>query len=212
MTTQFDKGRALVIGVADYPHAPKLPKNVLDDAQDIVATLRAAGHCGYSAANVELLLDGQATADGIRQALGRLAQAASEDDTVLFFFSGRGGRIETGSGAGEYLIPFDGKLSDLPGTGISGEELTRLLKGIKAKRLVVLLDACHSAGAADVKSADLSPGVKSGVVPSVLNGVTHSAGISCSPHRPSGRAWTISAASAAGTPTAPCAASGAVIT
>jgi hypothetical protein len=169
MTVQFDKGRALVIGVADYPHAKQLPKNVLNDAQDIVSMLCAAGHCGYPAANVELLLDGQATADGIRQAISRLTQAASDDDTVLLFFSGHGGRIEAGTGAGEYLIPFDCKLSDLPGTGLSGEELTRLLNRIKVQRLVVLLDACHSAGVADVKSAELSPGIKCG-----LGGKTYS--------------------------------------
>ena len=75
MPSQFDKGRALVIGIADYPHVSKLPKNVLDDAWDIVDTLCATGHCGFPAANVEILLDGQATAEGIRKALNRLAHA-----------------------------------------------------------------------------------------------------------------------------------------
>lgn len=176
MTAQFDKGRALVIGVADYPHVNKLPKNVLDDARDIVDTLCAPGHCGYPNVNVELLLDDQATADGIRKAIARLVQVAKEDETVLFFFSGHGGRIETGPGIGEYLIPFDGEGNDLPGTGISGEELTRLLKGIKAKRLIILLDACHSAGTADVKSADLSSTVKSGIGGKTYNDLAQGVG------------------------------------
>lgn len=115
MPDQFTHGRALVVGVANYPTVSTLPETVLDDARDVAALLRSPDHCGYPAAQVEILLDEQATANGIRDGLRRLAQAAGADDTVVVYFSGHGGRIETGVGAGAYLIPFDcqpGRLRD----------------------------------------------------------------------------------------------------
>jgi hypothetical protein len=176
MSTNFTQGRALVAGIADYAHVSKLPGNVLDDARDVAALLRSCDYCGYPAANVELLLDGEASAEGIRKALGRLAQAAAEGETVVFFFSGHGGRIETGPDAGEYLIPFDCDPSNLSGTSLSGSEIADLLKAIKAKRLVVLLDACHSAGAADVKALELAPGIKAGLAEKTYNALAHGVG------------------------------------
>ncbi|HEY7427020.1 MAG TPA: caspase family protein [Gemmataceae bacterium] len=176
MSTNFTHGRALVIGIADYAHVSKLPGNVLDDARDVAVLLRSSDYCGYPAANVELLLDGEASAEGIRKAMGRLAQAAGEGDTVVFFFSAHGGRIETGPNAGEYLIPFDCDPNNLAGTAISGSEITGLLKAIKAKRLVVLLDACHSAGAADVKSLEPAPGIKAGLAEKTYNALAEGVG------------------------------------
>ena len=105
MSRNFIQGRALCIGIADYAHVKKLPVIVLDDARDAAGLLRFSNYCEYPAANVELLRDGEALGEGIRKALGRLAQAAAEDDTVVFFLSGHGVRIETGPNAGEYLFP-----------------------------------------------------------------------------------------------------------
>jgi metacaspase-1 len=163
MSNQFDKGHALVVGVADYLHVSKLPNNVLDDARDVADLLRARDYGGYPSANVEILLDGQATLEGIRMALGRLVQSASDDDTVIFFFSGHGARVENGSDAGEYLLAVDSDVNNPGGTALKGDEVTATLKTIKAKRLVVLLDACHSAGTADLKSANLGLGIKAGL-------------------------------------------------
>ncbi len=162
MPNLFDHGRALVVGVANYPNARKLPEHVLDDARDLAGLLRSSEYCGYPASQVETLLDDQAKAEDIRAGLTRLAQSAGTNDTVVVFFSGHGGRIEAGPGEGTYLIPFDYDPKRLRDTAISAVELTRLLSVIKAGRLVVLLDACHSAGAGDVKTLDPSEQLKAG--------------------------------------------------
>jgi hypothetical protein len=145
MSTQFTLGRALVIGIANYPKVNKLPLAVLNDARDVDEFLRSPEYCGYPKGNVELLLDGKARADDIRAALGRLARSCRPDDTAVLFFSGHGGRIE--GDAGSYLIPFDCDANRLRETAISSEEFADLLSAIPAGRLVVLLDACHSGGA-----------------------------------------------------------------
>src|SRR5882724_2998431 len=152
MANEFTQGRALVIGVANYPKVSTLPPTVLNDARDLANVLQAQGYCAYPPANVELLLDGHATAHHIRQGLTRLAKTAGPEDTALIFFSGHGGRIEDGPEAGAYLIPFDCDPMHLTKTAIASAELTELFTKIQARRLVILLDACHAAGVGELKA------------------------------------------------------------
>ncbi|AMV23994.1 5'-methylthioadenosine/S-adenosylhomocysteine nucleosidase [Gemmata sp. SH-PL17] len=164
-TATFAKGRALVIGVANYPHVNKLPGSVLDDARDVADLLRSSDFCGYPPANVEVLLDAQATLNGIRESLTRLTQTSAPDETVVVYFSGHGGRIPSG----EFLIPFDCNPRNIANTALSGAELTTFLSTIKAERLAILLDACHSSGTAELKSLDPAEGVKAGLSDAAYN-------------------------------------------
>ena len=107
MSSRFIHGHALIIGIAKYPFVRTLPDTVLNDARDIANLLQSDEFCGYPPANIEVLLDDQATADGIRKGLRRLIQTTGPDDTAVFFFSGHGGMKEIGPDAGTFLIPFD---------------------------------------------------------------------------------------------------------
>ena len=151
-TNTFEQGHALVIGVANYPKVRSLPKTILNDAQSICHTLIDPLICGYPASNVTHLLDEQASGHNIRRALNELARRTGGDDTVVVFFSGHGGREADGDEAQQYLLPYDCDPEDLSGTAISGEEMTELLRKIKAGRLLVLFDSCHSGGAAEPKT------------------------------------------------------------
>ncbi len=71
--------------------------------------------------------------------------------TAIVFFSGHGGYNPAGGDTQQYLLPYDCDPLDLPGTAITGDEMTRLLREIKAGRLLVLFDSCHSGGAGDPK-------------------------------------------------------------
>lgn len=161
----FKEGYALVVGIADYPHIRKLPSTVTKDARDVVQTLTDATKCGYISEHVQHLYDDEATADKIRKVLNWLAKETGKKDTVIFYFSGHGGRIESGLQAGNYLLPFDVKPNDLKQTAISGDELTNLLKNIKASRLLALFDCCYSGGTGDVKDliVPILPEFKSGL-------------------------------------------------
>jgi hypothetical protein len=145
----FSGGHALVIAVANYAQVNPLPPSVLNDAQDIVATLTSAAHCGYAAQNVKLLLDTQATLDAILQELDALAARAQPRDTVLIFFSGHGARV----GDESALVPVDCDIQRVAQTTLSEQELSAALARIKAERLVVLIDACHAGAAVSFKSA-----------------------------------------------------------
>jgi metacaspase-1 len=163
MSEHFNRGHALIIGIANYLKANKLPETVLKDATDVAELLQSPDYCGYSPSNVELLLDGHATLDGIRQGLRRLAQATGPDDTAVVFFSCHGGRKESGPDAGTYLLPVDCDPDQLRETTLGSEELTALFKDVRAQKFVVLLDACHSAGAGELKALAPVPELKAGL-------------------------------------------------
>lgn len=149
---KFDQGHALIIGVANYEAVNDLPAAVLNDAFDTAETLKSPTYCGYPEANVAVLTDHEATLENIRKALADVAVNATANDTVAIFFSGHGARIGRGAAATSALVPYDCKLTDVAGTTLAEPELSAAIAAIKAPRVIVVVDACHSAGTATLKS------------------------------------------------------------
>ena len=157
----FARGHALIIGVANYPRVNPLPETILNDARDLRALLTDPSACGYPPDQVTPLLDEQATADNIRVALADLAARTGPTDTAVVYFSGHGAHDSAGPDTRQYILPHDSDLVDLPNTAIAGDEMTALLREIRAGRLLVLFDSCHSGGAGDPKG--LLPQLKTGL-------------------------------------------------
>jgi metacaspase-1 len=151
----FAKGRALLIGIGEaYPDPLTLSSVVRADAEGLAAVLKDPALCGYPESQIILLLDEQATRANIIRGLKDLAAAAQPDETVFFFFSGHGTHRESGPEEGNYLVPVDWKGSDPLGSGIRSDELSTLLGEIRSDRVVVVLDACHSDGAVQLKAIE----------------------------------------------------------
>lgn len=148
----FPGGRAVIIGIANYSRVPQLPESVLDDARDVAALLMAPEHCGYDPANVCLLIDDHATLNGIRLALDDVARSCVPDDTIVVFFSGHGAETGAPTDPTSALVPVDCDPSDVDATALREAEFSAALAKIPAKRLFVVLDACHSGGAGSFKS------------------------------------------------------------
>lgn len=187
---EFKQGHALVIGIANYPKVRPLPEIVLNDARDLRTLLTDKDRCGYPSANVAQLLDGQATANGIRTALTDLAARTTPDDTAVIFFSGHGAYNASGGSSNQYIMPYDCDPKDLPGTAITGQEMTERLRKIKAGRLLVLFDCCHSGGAADPKS--LMPQMKHGLSEAYYQALAQGKGrIVIASSRPDELSWVL---------------------
>ncbi|HNU03209.1 MAG TPA: caspase family protein [Anaerolineae bacterium] len=140
----FERGYALVIGVGSYTHIPwaDIPISVTD-AQAVREVLVNPDLCGYPAPQVTLLHDAAANKDGILAALGALAGTA-EEHTVLLYYCGHGA---SGTDGNYYLTTHESRVSNskvVKGTGISEAELLDALRQIRAKRLLLLFNACHS--------------------------------------------------------------------
>lgn len=150
--TGYPQGHALLIGVANYLNISGLPAAILNDVNDVAATLSSPQYCAYAPANVVTLLDANATRAAVLKGLEELAARAGPDDTACVFFSGHGGVVGSPGNEDSVLVTVDSDLADIENTSISSDELAAALAQIKANRLLVFIDACHAGGAAISKS------------------------------------------------------------
>ena len=144
-------GHAVVIGIANYRQINVLPDSVSNDARDIANVLTSPQYCGYREQDVELLLDGDATLQRIRNALRRIANVSGTEDTALVFFSGHGAVLGEPDNPMSAILPVDCDARALGDTGLCEPEFSEALRNIRARRMIVLLDACYSGGASSLK-------------------------------------------------------------
>lgn len=99
--------------------------------------------------NASLLIDEDATIEGVRAAFDNTLGKAGADDVVILFFAGHGSRDHR-------LVLHDTLASNLETTGIQMEELSDRFKTSKANTILCILDCCFS-GEAPARVLDDSP-------------------------------------------------------
>lgn len=157
-TRLFKEGYALLVGVGRTSAAPSLSLPVtVNDARALHQVLVDERLCAYPRGQVQLLTDETATARQICDELARLADRTRQEPnaTVVVYFSGHGWRTPDGRYA---LIPSDVQPHDAWHSVIWAEDFIRLLGAIKARRLLVCIDACHAQGMAGLKDGWQVPG------------------------------------------------------
>jgi uncharacterized caspase-like protein len=141
----FTQGHALLIGVGTYQYERQINVPVTAaDAQAVADVLRDPAYCGYPDAQVKPLRNAAASREGILDALDTLATRTGEGDTVFLFFCGHG---DYGDDGNYYLTTHDTRLRDrkvVSGSGVRQSEFIEKLRAIKAKRLLLVINACHS--------------------------------------------------------------------
>lgn len=162
--SSYPQGHALLIGVANYQQVSSLPSAILNDVNDVAATLSSPKYCAYTPANIVTLLDENATRAAVLKELNELAARADSGDTVCVFFSGHGGVVGSPGKEDSVLVTFDSDLADIENTSISSDDLAAAFAEIEAERLLVFIDACHAGGAAISKKLTDGKGheIKSG--------------------------------------------------
>lgn len=171
----FPNAFALIIAIADYTNIRKLPR--VDDGRDVAALLTDPAQCGYLPGNVRKLIDGEATGDAIRRELSHLADSCNKDSTVLVYFSGHGGKVQTGPQAGEYLLPVDTVYpsdEELARTALASTEFTKLLNQIPARKSLIIFDCCHAGGLGETRDlrlgSQMKPGLSAGFFDALAGG------------------------------------------
>lgn len=144
---------AIVIGVGKYPRLLDTRQlgGPINDAR-AVADLLTKPPYKFPEKRVILLLDEQATHDGILDELKKAARAVREDERFVFYFAGHGTKDPVG------IVPHDGTTATkprAPALVIIGKELNALLLNIKTRSRTVILDSCFSGGVATSRSTDL---------------------------------------------------------
>lgn len=156
MTETFEHGYALLIGVGKCQDSRLSLPVTVKDTQAIKKVLIDSNSCGYVESHIEILNNDEATKEGILYGLEWLKDRAKNDSeaTIFIYYSGHGGLKDDKY----YLIPHDYINGDnnALATALSSAELTKALREIKAKRLLVVIDSCHAAGMATSKDGDSS--------------------------------------------------------
>jgi len=147
---RVDKRWAVVIGIGEYESEdiPDLEYAGSDaDAIHEFLTSEAAGP--FEPENVLYLKDEEATGAAMREALFVFLQQADWDDLVMIYFAGHGAP-DPNRPDNLYLLPHDADVNALAATGFPMWDVkTALRRQIAAERVIVIADACHSAGTAD---------------------------------------------------------------
>jgi hypothetical protein len=149
---------ALVVGINDYAHVPKL-KYAVNDAIAFYDVLTRMNRLPKE--NITLLLDKEATLTNLRSELGtQLKSKAARDDMVIIYFAGHGATepdtlSPDGDGLEKYLLPYNADLSDLYSSALPTREISHIFRRIRSERLVFIADACYS-GANGGRTVSLS--------------------------------------------------------
>ena len=161
----------LAIGISDYLDRRILDLNICHkDAMDIVKTLREYGRLDGQI----LLTNSKATRDRIERAFGELATTSQPGDEIIIYWSGHGETAadtdgDEKDGLEEYLTAYDTKYGDAYNTAISDDMIGRWVQNFDGRKVLMILDACHSGGNAEGKS--LSNVAKGSATPVLMKSV-----------------------------------------
>lgn len=140
---------AVVVGIGDYR-----AEDITDlrfagkDAETMYEFLKSPA-AGFQDDHILFLKDDKATAAAMREAMFVFLQKADYDDLVVIYFAGHGAPDPTRPD-NLYLLPYDADTKALAATGFPMWDVkTALRRQIKAERVIVIADACHSGGTKD---------------------------------------------------------------
>jgi TolB-like protein len=139
---------AVVIGISRYGDGSVPGLKYADaDARAMYDFLRSPAGGAVPEGQARLLLNEQATTAAIRDALFVFLQQAAEDDQVTVYVASHGAP-DPHRPSNLYILSYDTDLRRVASTAFPMWDFqTALRRQIAAQRVVVIADACHSAGA-----------------------------------------------------------------
>jgi len=139
---------AVVIGISRYQDTRiSLLRYASDDAKSFYKWLISPSGGQYAPANVKLLLEQDGSFKDIRDALFVWLKQALEEDVVTIYFAGHGSPDSPDSPENLFLLPYDAQYDSIATTGFPMWDIeTALKRFIKAKKVIVIADACHAGG------------------------------------------------------------------
>lgn len=139
---------ALILTIGDYQNGIPRLQGVAHDADSAVLMARALA---VPEANITALSDAALTLAGLRAALDGLEARVLPNDEVFLYYSGHGARLPAADGHARCATA----LLSVTGEALLDSELEQRLRriAVKARRVVVFLDAGHAGGVAPGNAA-----------------------------------------------------------
>lgn len=147
-TTTEGKRWMIIIGISSYlDHRIEEVRYPARDAFAFYNWAIKQDGGGYPPAQIMLLLNKDATLDNIKNSLFNWLGQALEEDVVTIYFAGHGVPQSPDHPENLFLLPYNADYSNIASTGFPMWDIeTALKRFIKAKKVVVIADACHSGG------------------------------------------------------------------
>jgi formylglycine-generating enzyme required for sulfatase activity len=129
---------ALILGINEYKDKRFRPLRYAEkDAKDIADFLKQQG---VHEKDITLLTGKNAQRLHVKKALKKIRQRATKEDSLFFFFSTHGEKIEEG----QFMVMYDSDATLLEHSGLNSMHIKSFISKINVKSKVVVLDTCFS--------------------------------------------------------------------
>ena len=139
---------ALVVGVGKFKNKKITQLYAARDAEAFHKFLIDPQGGNFPSENVTLLLDERATKNKIEKALKNIERLAGADDLVCVYFSSHGTPPDKYGGV--FIVTYDSVViprDQIWHTSVTEKMLNDFVQKVRAKRLLIIVDACYSNGA-----------------------------------------------------------------
>jgi hypothetical protein len=139
---------ALIIGISAYEDSriPRL-RYADRDAKSFYDWLTSPNGGKYSPARVKLLLNRQATLENIKDGLFVWLRQPIREDVITIYYAGHGSAESPDFPHDLFLFASDTQYENIATTAFPMWDIeTAIKRFIKAKKIVIIADACHAAG------------------------------------------------------------------
>lgn len=153
---------ALVVGVGRFQHGINPLEFAVRDAASFYQFLTDPGRGRFPRENVTWLADETATRANVLGALDRIRASAAEDDLVVIYISSHGSPPDKKGAVN--IVTYDTEprpRERIWHTSLTEDAMREFVAGLRAQRLVMVLDTCYSNGAYRAVPGFLPPGGKS---------------------------------------------------
>jgi uncharacterized caspase-like protein len=133
---------ALVVGIGSFKDTKINPLSyTTNDARAFADTLTK--ECKFD--EVKLLIDGQATRQGLLTELDNISKAAQADDLVVIYIASHGSPQDLDTAGINYIVTYDSAVDSLFATSYKMKDLIEDIETrIQAQRVVAFIDTCFS--------------------------------------------------------------------
>ena len=146
----------LAVGLNEYKNGSMNLNYGRPDAESFVNAIKKRSSSIFKNIHVESLYDSEGTRNNLEATFNKIIKKAQPQDAFLLFYAGHGVMSEPVGEQKEdfYMALYDvtklyGDNEGLRSNGISASEITELTKQVKARKQMIILDACQSGGAVE---------------------------------------------------------------
>jgi len=137
---KLPKVHAVIVGISKYSNTQFNLNYAHSDAKLFHDFLKSPAGGSVPENKMKLLVNEEATRPNIVKWIKKIFEESSKEDLIIFYFAGHG----WAEGQTMYFLSNEVELDNLIGTALSQDDVEKSFKYAKARRAVMIADACHA--------------------------------------------------------------------